>query len=80
MSKIQFYGIRHHGPGSALRLRSALEDWEPDLILIELPADGQNLLDAFDPSDMQPPVAILFYDPQKFTNAAYFPFAPFSPE
>ena len=80
MNEVRFYGIRHHGPGSALRLRSALEAWKPDLILIELPADAQDLLDAFDPVEMQPPVSILIYDPGEFTRAAYFPLASFSPE
>jgi len=80
MSKIQFYGIRHHGPGSALRLQAALEEWQPDLILLELPADAQSLLDAFDPHEIQPPVSVLIYDPDSFTRAAYFPLALFSPE
>lgn len=80
MSKIQFYGIRHHGPGSALRLKTALEEWKPDLILIELPADAQPLLDTFSPGNMTPPVSILIYDPKSFTRASYFPLAEFSPE
>lgn len=80
MSNVRFYGIRHHGPGSALRLRSALKEWKPDLILIELPADAQPLLDTFDPAEMQPPVSLLIYDVKEFTRAAYFPLAEFSPE
>lgn len=80
MSEIRFHGIRHHGPGSALRLRSALEEWAPDLILIELPADAQVQLDTFDPAVLEPPVSILIYDPKAFTQAAYFPLAEFSPE
>lgn len=80
MSTVRIFGIRHHGPGSTRRLLDALSDWHPDLILIELPADTQPLIDTFDPSELIPPVAMLLYDPKEFVHAAYFPFAEFSPE
>lgn len=80
MSRIRIFGIRHHGPGSARRLADALIAWQPNLLLIELPADAQPLIDAFDPDELSPPVAMLLYDPKDFTQAAYFPFAEFSPE
>src|SRR5690625_324379 len=80
MSTVRIFGIRHHGPGSTRRLMDALSDWVPDLILIELPADSQPLIDTFDPAELAPPVAMLLYDPKNFVRAAYFPFAEFSPE
>ncbi|MGV9482406.1 DUF5682 family protein, partial [Gordonia aichiensis] len=38
------FGIRHHGPGSARSLRQALEEFGPDAILIEGPADADPLV------------------------------------
>ena len=40
----QVFGIRHHGPGSARSLVAALDDFEPDVVLIEGPADADPLL------------------------------------
>lgn len=74
------YGIRHHGPGSARRLREALDAQPPDLILIEGPPEGDPLLRVIDHPDMQPPVAMLLYRPDRPEQAAYYPFASFSPE
>ena len=27
---VRYFGIRHHGPGSARSLEAALDDWQPD--------------------------------------------------
>src|SRR5690625_1470771 len=80
MSTVRIFGIRHHGPGSTRRLMDALSDWVPDLILIELPADSQPLIDTFDPAELAPPVAMLLYDPKNVVRADYFPVAALSPE
>ncbi len=77
---IRFYGIRHHGPGSARNLLQALQEQQPDCILIEHPADtGSALLLAATPG-LEPPVAMLVFDPKAFSRASYYPFARFSPE
>jgi len=74
------FGIRHHGPGSARSLLSALEDLRPDCLLIEGPPEGQDLLRfASDPA-IEPPVAILIYATDEARRAVYYPFAEFSPE
>ena len=44
MSEIRIYGIRHHGPGSARSLLRALDDFAPDAILIEGPADADAMV------------------------------------
>ncbi len=77
---IRHFGIRHHGPGSARSLTRALEQWQPDALLIEGPADGQDALAIAAHPDMKPPVALLFYVPDDPKQAAYFPEAVFSPE
>jgi Family of unknown function (DUF5682) len=74
------FGIRHHGPGSARSLRSALKTIQPDLILIEGPPEANDLLALAQSSEMKPPVALLIYDPEDLQQAAYYPFAVYSPE
>ncbi|WP_280217718.1 DUF5682 family protein [Nocardia neocaledoniensis] len=74
------FGIRHHGPGSARSLRQALEEFEPDAILIEGPADADPLVGFVAADSMHPPVALLAYVPDTPARAAFWPFAVFSPE
>ncbi|MBK9338102.1 MAG: hypothetical protein IPM98_16765 [Lewinellaceae bacterium] len=73
-------GIRHHGPGSARSLLAVLEQRQPDLILIEGPPDAEALLHLAADPQMQPPVALLIYNPKTLRQASFFPFAEFSPE
>ncbi|MEN0005093.1 MAG: DUF5682 family protein [Bacteroidota bacterium] len=77
---IHVFGIRHHGPGSARRVERALEQLQPDYVLIEGPADIEKELQYALHPDLIPPVALLVYDPKNFAQASYFPFAAFSPE
>lgn len=74
------FGIRHHGPGSARSLRQALEEFGPDAILIEGPADADPLVGFVAADTMRPPVALLAYVPDSPARAAFWPFAVFSPE
>ena len=74
------FGIRHHGSGSARSLRQALEQLQPDTILIEGPPDAEPLLPLVASPAMQPPVALLIYQPDKPQDSVYYPFAVFSPE
>ena len=76
----KIFGIRHHGPGSARALKRALEDWNPDAILIEGPPDADNLIRHVANEGLRPPVALLVYNPKNLQQASYFPFAEFSPE
>ncbi len=76
---IRIFGIRHHGPGSARSLQKALLAWQPDIVLIEGPADATHML-SWAQKDMEPPVALLVYRPDKPERAGFFPFAVFSPE
>ncbi len=77
---IEILGIRHHGPGSARSLLRRLEDFAPDILLIEGPADAEHLIGWALRAGMQPPVAMLVYHPKQLQQAAFFPFAEFSPE
>ncbi len=74
------FGIRHHGPGSARALRQALEAWQPDLVVIEAPADAEALVEWVGHEELRPPVAMLVYNPKDFAQASFYPLARFSPE
>lgn len=77
---ISVFGIRHHGPGCARSLRTALEELEPDIVLVEGPPDAQAVLSLLTSAGMKPPVALLIYAPENPARAVYYPFATFSPE
>ena len=75
-----YFGIRHHGPGSAKNLLRALQAQQPDMLLIEGPPEAEHLLQWVTDSEMLPPVAILAYVPDQPQQAIFYPFAEFSPE
>jgi len=77
---IHVFGIRHHGPGSAWSLRTALEGLRPDVILVEGPPDAAGVLPLLMEPDMVFPVAILIYAPDNPRQSVFYPFAEFSPE
>ena len=77
---VHLLGIRHHGPGSARNVKAALEELQPDIILIEGPPEGEALLQWALHEDMQPPVALLVYRPDNPQDAVFYPFAEYSPE
>ena len=77
---LHIFGIRHHGPGSAQALVEALTELEPDIVLVEGPADADPLLSWLDHIALEPPVALVMYRTDEPQRAAYFPFARFSPE
>lgn len=77
---VHVLGIRHHGPGSARNVKAFLEKTKPDIILIEGPPEGDELLRWSLHSALRPPVAILAYRPDEPQQAVFYPFAEFSPE
>lgn len=74
------FGIRHHGPGSARSLLQALNNLQPDVILIEGPPDANGIVHHLGHADMKPPVSMLVYAPDAPQYAAHYPFTTFSPE
>ena len=77
---LHLFGIRHHGPGCARSLRAALDELQPDLIVMEGPTDAQEALALGAHPGMVPPVALLLYPPDEPRRAVYYPFTRFSPE
>lgn len=77
---MKVYGIRHHGPGSALNLQEALIQQKPDIILIEGPSDAQSALELLNVQDVSPPIALSALDNKRKEIKSWYPFALFSPE
>lgn len=77
---LHYFGVRHHGPGCARSLLQALQALQPDCVLLEGPPEGQPLLEYLTHAELQPPVALLGYCPDRPELALYAPFAVFSPE
>ncbi|WP_306321054.1 MULTISPECIES: DUF5682 family protein [unclassified Streptomyces] len=73
-------GVRHHGPGSARAVRSALDAAEPRIVLIEGPPEADALVPLAEEADMRPPVALLAHVVDEPGRSAFWPFAEFSPE
>lgn len=80
LSDVSYFGIRHHGPGSADSLMQALQELKPVAVLIEGPADASALLPLLARPEMRPPVALLCYPEDDPASTSFWPFAEFSPE
>ena len=76
----RLYGIRHHGPGSARAVVQELSRQQPSMLLIEGPPEADSLVEWVADVDLEPPVALLGYAPDDPRQAAFWPFAVFSPE
>lgn len=77
---VHIFGIRHHGPGSARNVLQALEATQPDIILVEGPPEGSELLHWVNHAEMKPPVALLAHAADDPKRAVFYPFTLFSPE
>ncbi len=76
----RIFGIRHHGPGSGLSLRAALEEYAPDCVLIEGPPEADSLLALLRDPGYQPPLALLLSQVDAPQHSVFYPFAAHSPE
>ncbi len=77
---VNLLGIRHHGPGSARSVIAALDELQPDALLVEAPADVESALRWVGEPGLTPPVALLGYVANEPGRAIFAPFASFSPE
>ena len=78
--ELRIFGIRHHGPGSATALKRALQVFRPDCLLVEAPEEATPLFPQLLHPQAVLPLALLLYEPARFEQASYLPFAEFSPE
>lgn len=77
---VAILGVRHHGPGSARLVGRALDALRPSAVLVEGPPEAVDVLSLAAHEEMRPPVALLVYDLESPRDAAFYPFASFSPE
>lgn len=77
---VQILGIRHHGAGSAQYVAEVLKKLKPDLILVEGPPEMEAMARWIGDKALKPPVAVLCYDQERTEQAAFYPFAVYSPE
>ena len=76
-------GVRHHGPGSARSVLNALQQLQPDCILVEGPPDANERIAQLSHAEIEPPIALLINTPvqkDERPRAVFYPFAEFSPE
>lgn len=79
-TELRVLGVRHHGPGSARALLSALGAFAPDCVLVEGPPDADGLIHWLGHPALEPPVALLVFRPDEPRRGVFYPFAGFSPE
>src|ERR1044072_7290493 len=77
---VHILGIRHHGPGSAKNVQQYLEELKPDIVLVEGPQEADEILQWTTHAALNPPVALLCYQPDNPQLSTFYPFAEFSPE
>ncbi|MEP7195482.1 MAG: DUF5682 family protein [Saprospiraceae bacterium] len=79
-TEIKIFGIRHHGAGSARRLFQALQNFEPEIICVEMPYESNQIIHQLKTNAHECPLALMFYNRDKPDQMMYYPFAEFSPE
>ncbi|GHG01637.1 hypothetical protein GCM10017783_12350 [Deinococcus piscis] len=72
--------IRHHGPGSARSVLTALEALAPATLLVEGPPDADPLIPFLAHQGTVPPVAVLAHVHLSPEQSVFYPLAGFSPE
>ncbi|MFI9775410.1 DUF5682 family protein [Streptomyces sp. NPDC051956] len=74
-------GVRHHAPSLAAVVPRLLDEAAPDILLVELPAETQELLPWLAHEETVAPVALAaVLDGEGESGPAFYPFADFSPE
>ncbi|WP_461037645.1 DUF5682 family protein, partial [Streptomyces mayteni] len=74
-------GVRHHAPSLAAVVPALLDAAEPEVLLVELPAELQEWLGWLAHEDTTAPVALAAVEPGPDPGSpAFYPFADFSPE
>ena len=85
---IVYFPIRHHSPVCSWHLKKAIEQYEPDCILIEGPDNANELIPVLTHPDTNPPLAIYYsyrdkkgyISEEKEDYKCYYPFLACSPE
>ncbi|MFI2378621.1 DUF5682 family protein [Streptomyces sp. NPDC018964] len=73
-------GVRHHAPSLAAAVPALLDEAEPEVLLVELPAETQQWLPWLGHEETRAPVALAAAPGDGDGGPAFYPFADFSPE
>ncbi|WP_431997125.1 vWA domain-containing protein [Streptomyces fungicidicus] len=73
-------GVRHHAPSLAAAVPELLDEAEPEVLLVELPAEMQRWLPWLGHEETRAPVALAAAGGDGDGGPAFYPFADFSPE
>ncbi|WP_051506947.1 DUF5682 family protein [Saccharibacillus sacchari] len=75
------FPIRHHSPACSYHLLRTLEDYQPDIVLIEGPESGSPLIPVLADPATQAPVSLYHgYEDENGRGSCYFPMLDYSPE
>lgn len=85
---VLYFPVRHHSPACSFHLEKAVEDYKPDLILIEGPENADALIPVLLHEDTKPPLALYYayrdraglLTEKKGDYKCYYPFLDCSPE
>ncbi|ETT47827.1 DUF5682 family protein [Paenibacillus sp. FSL H7-689] len=76
-----YYPIRHHSPACSYHLLRLIEEYKPDIILIEGPESGNPLISVLSDEATVPPVSLYYtYESELEREACYYPMLRYSPE
>jgi hypothetical protein len=76
-----YFPIRHHSPACSYHLLRAIDDYKPDIILIEGPESGNPLMAVLTDPATEPPVSLYCtYENEHGRTACYYPLLSYSPE
>jgi len=79
-SQVNFFGVRHLSPAASYHLIKFLDTHKPTHVLIEGPADANEILPHLAHEKLIPPVAILAYTNTVPVETVLYPYAEYSPE
>lgn len=80
MTEPVIFAIRHLSAAAGFNVRKKLTKYKPDLVLIEGPANANDMLPWFCHKQTRLPIAILSYTTQKPLHTLLYPFAQYSAE
>ncbi|WP_046214475.1 DUF5682 family protein [Paenibacillus wulumuqiensis] len=79
--QVVYFPIRHHSPACSYHLLQLIKDYQPQIILIEGPVNGNPLIPVLADERTEAPVSLYYtYETSGEKAAFYFPLLDYSPE
>lgn len=77
---LHIFGVRHHSPAAAIHVARALDELDPDVVLIEGPSDATEQLVHLVHKKTVPPVALLAFTNSRPVRSLVYPLAAYCAE